>query len=156
MNRDDAAVYDRCHVRTDPIWEGVAVADPDECWVWQRGTNPKGYGRVARGLVHRLAWSDVFGRIPAGLLVCHHCDNPPCCNPAHLFLGAPADNTADMIRKGRAVCLYGDDHPRSKLTDRQVAEIRRRRAADERCDELGREFGVHSAHVSRIANGLRR
>lgn len=63
-----------------------------------------GTGRANRRTVyaHRFAWEITNGPIPVGLLACHHCDNPPCCNPAHLFLGTHADNNADMNAKGRA------------------------------------------------------
>jgi len=75
--------------------------------MWMRSrSNPSGYGQV--GIVdgkliraHRLAWELTNGWIPNGLYVCHHCDNPPCCNPAHLFLGTQADNMSDMVKKRR-------------------------------------------------------
>jgi hypothetical protein len=80
-------------------------AGPDACWPWQGGRKVKGYGRLMRDYKdlqsHRVAWEETFGPIPDGLQVLHHCDNPPCCNPAHLFLGTPGDNVRDMVAKGR-------------------------------------------------------
>lgn len=78
-----------------------------ECWLWKSSRGPKGYGQftVKRGsnpvLTHRLAWELTSGPIEGGLFVLHRCDNPPCCNPEHLFLGTNADNVRDMMSKGR-------------------------------------------------------
>jgi HNH endonuclease len=85
---------------------GIAKSTPDACWEWQRQRNWGGYGRLTlpnqrKILAHRLAWELEFGPIPDGLWVLHRCDNPPCCNPAHLFLGTTLDNTRDMDAKGR-------------------------------------------------------
>ncbi len=82
---------------------------PDACWPWTGPRDHKGYGRVGRShKAHRLAWESVNGPIPQmpghhGACVLHRCDEPPCCNPAHLFLGTNRDNVADMKRKGRMV-----------------------------------------------------
>ncbi len=96
----------------DPVerfWEHVDKQGPDECWEWLAGCYPNGYGRIMLGsrtdgsrrevLVHRFVWELEHGEIPEGLNVCHHCDNRPCANVEHLFLGTQADNLDDMIRK---------------------------------------------------------
>jgi hypothetical protein len=88
------------------FWEKVRKAGPEECWEWSGVKLPRGYGIFTIGYTkiysHRYAWSLGNGEIPDGMYVCHKCDNPSCCNPAHLFVGTASDNNADMDRKGRA------------------------------------------------------
>jgi hypothetical protein len=99
-------------------------------------------GKSGHWFAHRRAWELTHGPITDGLHCLHHCDHPPCCNPSHLFLGAPADNVADMVAKGRQARgdrsgsrLYperlarGEGHYRARVTDAQVVAIRARHAA---------------------------
>jgi hypothetical protein len=83
-----------------------------DCWTWTGAKDRDGYGwhKVGRQMryAHRLAAEAVHGPIPSTILVCHHCDNPSCVRPDHLFLGSAADNSADMVAKGRQIC--GDAH----------------------------------------------
>lgn len=110
------------------LWERVAIGADDECWEWQGYRDSGGYGHMRFGekmwLVHRVA-AAVSGKAPKrAQVVCHTCDNPPCCNPAHLFTGSMADNMQDMVNKGRARGRKGEDHPRRKLCEDDVRLIR--------------------------------
>jgi hypothetical protein len=91
-----------------PLEERLAarlVRTDSGCLEWT-GATLKGYGQIGDGqrvlYAHRVAYELAKGSVPDGLLVCHHCDNPPCCEPTHLFVGTVQDNTDDMIAKGRA------------------------------------------------------
>ena len=103
------------------------VKKTDGCWEWQGSRHPNGHGyfsagRASVGYAHRAAWEFVHGPIPFGLFVCHHCDNPPCVRPDHLFLGTQNDNVQDAVSKGRM--SRGESHHAAKLTEAAVREIR--------------------------------
>lgn len=86
-------------------------------------------------------------------VVMHRCDNPPCCNPAHLSIGTAAENSRDAQRKGRNA--RGEQHGAAKLREQQVAEIRRRLRNGERGVDVAREYGISQAQVCRIARRQR-
>jgi hypothetical protein len=107
------------------FWENIDKRSPDECWPWKLKPDTFGYGRMKiKGKMkgaHREAWELTNGEIPAGMWVLHSCDNPPCCNPAHLFLGTSLDNARDRAAKGRSA----HNKTRAKLNESQVLEIRK-------------------------------
>lgn len=157
------AVRFRSPQRKRPIaerfWMLVAVGAPDACWEWRGQLSRDGYGRFrvgeGRSRAHRVAHELSNGPIPGGLCVCHHCDNRLCCNPAHLWLGTNEENMADMVAKGRAARLQGENSPHPKLTNAAVLEIRRvavggNRPADA---ELGIRFGVCEETVRKARIG---
>ena len=93
--------------------------------------------------VHRAAFAAFVRPLVAGELVCHHCDNPACFEPSHLFAGDHADNNRDMHEKGRFARTPGEAHSRVKLTEQDVHEIRERRARGDSGHDLARAFNVH-------------
>jgi len=133
----------------DRFLEKVEPEPMSGCWLWLGARQPFGYGVLnisRRGRVetaHRLAWGLFRGTIPDAMHVLHRCDNPPCCNPAHLFLGGPRDNRADMVAKGR-----DRGRGKKKLTPEMVGAIRARAAAGGVTQtQLSEEYGITRRHV---------
>ena len=147
---------------TDRFWAKVDMRGADECWKWQGCTCGRGYGQLSIDgkmvSAHRLTWELTDGPIPDDLCVLHRCDNPPCCNPRHLFLGTPADNSRDMVEKGRARggSLRGVNNGRAKLTRQVVRAIRSLYATGKHTQKtLAERFGISKAQISHIVNRKR-
>lgn len=146
----------------DRLWSR-AERVPSGCMEWQGAQNRDGYGQIRRGRrhegmlgAHRAAWEVAHGPIPEGLPVLHRCDNPPCVNPVHLFLGTNDDNMADKVAKGRQSHTRGESHGAAKLTDAQVAEIRDLYSQGWTQRRIASIFGCSQPHVSVLVNHLKR
>lgn len=127
---------------------------PSGCWEWTRTLNNQGYGVTwlngRRTSAHRAAWVLAHGPIPAGRWVLHSCDNPPCCNPDHLWLGTPRDNQRDCISKGRKAFAVGSAASMAKLTEGQIPEVRARCASGETQTAVARDLGVTRGTIYKI------
>jgi hypothetical protein len=138
---------------------------PDGCWEWVGGRNTAGYGLIkinGRTMhVTRYILGVKIGRpLIASELALHRCDNPPCVNPDHLFVGSTKDNYDDMVAKGRhrfpgtGTPQRGEAHPKTTLTDDSVISIRERFANGEARAVLARDFGVTWSTIDRIVKRL--
>lgn len=131
------------------FWKKVSIAGPDECWNWNgaisKCKNGSGYGSLCvlgrQVKAHRVSFAINKGAIPAGMFVCHKCDNRRCVNPAHLFLGTQSDNIRDCSAKGRMI---------TKLTKYDVFSIRHSRENGEKLKVIAARFGVSTTTVSAI------
>lgn len=135
----------------DHFWTYVKPGEPGECWPWSGPVNTDGYGdmniaKAATRQAHRFAYKMLVGEVPPGWVVCHACDNPPCCNPLHLFAGTQADNMADKAAKGRAA--RGARNGASRLSEHDYLEIERRADAGERQNRIAADFGITPQAVS--------
>jgi len=129
-----------------------------KCWVWTAGklSKEKQYGCSGDGLAHRTSYKMFVGPIPNGHLVCHHCDNPPCVRPSHLFTGHYKENNADMWNKGRAVkppTHRGEEQQKSILTEHAVLEIVRLFKAGATRKNIASNLGVSYSAVREILIG---
>lgn len=140
---------------TADFWDRVDCSGGDDaCWPWL-GTRRNGYGRVRRAgrvcAAHRVAWALTNGPIPEGRDICHTCDNPPCCNPAHLRAWETRDNIRDCIKKGRHVAPAGEAAGGARLTAEQVRLIRLRYTPRKVTQvQLAREYGVTVENIQAV------
>lgn len=149
--------YERLQLRRDYLqalfWSKVDVVEASACWEWQASeSGPMGYGKFFLDRetpigAHRVSWMLAHGPVPEGLHVCHYCDNPPCVNPAHLFVGTAAENFDDMVSKGRFV--FGA----RKLTPEGAEAIRSGAMKDAPARALAKRLGVHITTIHRVRRG---
>jgi hypothetical protein len=163
------------------LWECVNKDGPipmhrpdlGPCWIWTGKLTFKGYGSIYPGAdfipprrtiaTHRASWLLHYGEIPIGLWILHHCDNPPCIRPTHLFLGTAADNTRDMLAKGRAASgeraglrlhpesiLRGEAHQNAKLKEPDIIHIRQLAANGICYADIAPMFGIARSTVGSI------
>ncbi len=131
-----------------------------KCWVWHGAKTPKGYGNFGGGTkgarwtvyCHRVSWEYHNGPIPEGLCVLHRCDNPPCVNPEHLFLGTKAENNADCWLKGRY--NQGENRWSAKLKEIEIPAIRALLALGFSTVRVGRLFNVSDATIGQVKRGI--
>lgn len=154
---------ERFHSRVD------CSAGPDQCWPWTstRKTNGYGFFKVngRRLMAHRVALHIHLNGQLGDQCALHRCDNPPCCNPAHLFPGTLKDNVHDMISKGRRVKLFGDDHPSrkhpenlprgeqsnfAKLKTADIIDIRGRRSRGESSTSIARDYPCTPKNIDAV------
>ncbi len=144
------------------FWEKVDKREPTDCWEWTATRTPAGYGHFRLGsltdgtrrkeMSHRLAYVLSTGaEIPKGAVIMHACDNPPCCNPAHLSVGTYAENgKAAYDRKRRVSNIKpGENSPRAILTAKDVAYIRKVGYAKS-ARELAAELGVGTSTITAV------
>ncbi len=128
-----------------------------ECWEWTAHKNDRGYGDIKVNgksvRAHRLAYSLVVGPIPEGMLVCHHCDNPSCVNPSHLFVGTQSDNIQDAINKDR-FNNKGENNCKAKLVEDDIHEIRRLHSLGIKPPILAKTWGVSRQQINNIVNKI--
>lgn len=138
------------------FWAKVARRGPDDCWEWTAYRKPGGYGQfvLRKGrfiTASRVALALTLGRpISAGEVACHRCDNPPCCNPAHLFVGTQVDNSNDCVEKGRKNSARGERQGAAKLAERDVRAILAEPHYYGVARSLGRRYGVSDSVIRRI------
>jgi len=150
------------------FWSYVNIRTPTECWEWQGGLFQNGYGQFRVGRTkqkaHRISFLLYKKYLPNDKFICHHCDNPKCVNPTHLFDGTPKDNSQDRDIKGRrgdggskmkiltGMCR-GINNPAHKLTPYKVHEILTMHSQGYKARYLAKKFNVCPSTIGNIIHG---
>jgi len=144
----------------DAFWAKVQIGAPDECWPWtgsRRGGGTNRYGRFGKeGLAHRIALEHKIGRsLSDGMIACHTCDNPICCNPNHLYEGTRSQNAHDAFKRGQWTPgdQKGSANGNSRLSEADVRAIRKRIENGETNVAIARSYPVTHATISNIRRG---
>ncbi len=139
------------------FWKRVSVSEPGECWHWKASRNRDGYGQIRVNnryhVASRVAYEIANGTPLNGKLALHKCDNPPCCNPAHLYAGTSSENVNDMISRGRVKPLKGERNHFAKMTAEQVEHVRALFQQGKSNVAIGQLLGVHHSTISKIRTG---
>lgn len=144
-----------CHSCLEKVekrfWKKVDINGLNECWEWTASRHPRGYGQFrfeqTTHRAHRIAFFFANGYHPKGKSVCHRCDNPPCCNPNHLFEGTQKDNMVDCVKKKRKKTL---------LSEKDVIEIRKKFISGHfTLKEIAGEYCISKSFASNIVRGER-
>lgn len=140
--------------------------EPDECWPWQDKSRDKdGYGIFSYRLegknytvrATRWGWKALYGSLPDDEMICHTCDNPPCQNPSHWFLGSASVNNADKVAKGRVKSREGEEHYRAQLSWEDVVKARKLFATGRWTHQaLADRYEVSRRSMSKILSGKNR
>lgn len=163
MNKADQKRLDIIHrlpcMALDRLLNKIDKRGADECWPWIGGMGSWGYGSFwldGKNInSSRAAYILMVGPVDSSLVIRHTCDNPPCCNPAHLIPGTPADNLKDCRDRKRAVYRAGKDHHRAtrKLTDSHVREVKKLSSQGLNNCEIARRYGVNNTTIRSIVIG---
>lgn len=143
------------------FWAKVKIGAPNDCWEWQASKNHGGYGHFLFNgrseRAHRVCHIITKGSIPDGMFVCHHCDNPACVNPRHLYAGTPSDNVQDALKRGRHVSpprnessvnyRRGERSHLAKLQPDDIITIRKRFDKGEDSPTIAKDYGVHYSNI---------
>jgi hypothetical protein len=145
----------------EKFWSRVQKRTPDKCWNWTGVLDHRGYGKFCftpktgfrrKMFSHRISYFLKYRSLPDHLMVCHHCDNPKCVNPDHLFLGTRAQNNLDMVSKDRQ--SRGEESGVNKLTVKEVLRIRELHFSQGvSCAAISRMFNVTPTNIHSIING---
>lgn len=137
------------------FWKYVDRRGDSDCWNWTGDKIRDGYGRIWNNgktrRAHRISWELRYGEVPENMCVLHHCDNPSCVNPAHLYLGTNQDNVNDKVAKSRQA--VGINNGGNKYPPEKILEIKRLRQDGKTQREIAKTLGVSKGLVYYVITG---